>query len=146
MRDASVSGAIPGTVAGRPAYTVRVGPKHDGGLLGAGELAWDALRGLPLRAAVYAQGSDSPVLELTATDIAYGPVPASDFAVSAPSGAKVVQVRQPSASERDHARAARRRAEQRRRVRGLGAVQTALRFKLSARARRVGLPRREVKR
>ena len=42
--------------AGQPAYTVRIAPKHDGGLLGAAELAWDAARGVPLRVAVYAAG------------------------------------------------------------------------------------------
>ena len=47
----------PAGLDGRPpAYTVRISPKHDGGLLGAGELAWDAAKGLPLRAAIYAQG------------------------------------------------------------------------------------------
>ena len=45
-------GAIPSDVAGQAAYTVRVSPKHDGGLLGAGELAWDAVKGVPLRFAV----------------------------------------------------------------------------------------------
>ncbi|MDQ6750700.1 MAG: hypothetical protein M3Z33_08125 [Actinomycetota bacterium] len=141
LRDASVSGAIPGTVAGRPTYTVRVGPKHDGGLLGAGEVAWDAVRGLPLRAAVYAQGSDSPVLELTATDISYGPVPATDFAVGPPSGAKVVQVSQPS----DKGAGAAKRKKHEKPVRGLGAVQGAVPFKLSAPDKLAGLPRREVK-
>jgi len=145
MRDASVSGAIPGTVAGQPTYTVRVGPKHDGGLLGAGELAWDAVRGLPLRAAVYAQGSDSPVLELTATEINYGAVPAGDFAVTPPSGAKVVQVSQPSPTARSRAHAAKRRAGKSRRVQGLRTVQAAVPFKLSAPDKLVGLPRREVK-
>ena len=38
-------GAIPGDVAGQAAYTVRVSPKHDGGLLGSLQLAWDAVRG-----------------------------------------------------------------------------------------------------
>ncbi len=66
-----VSGAIPDNVAGREAYTVRLAPKHDGGLVGAAELSWDAVTGTPLRAAVYAAGSPSPVLELTATDISY---------------------------------------------------------------------------
>ena len=32
---ANLSGAIPTSIAGRPAYTVRISPKHDGGLLGA---------------------------------------------------------------------------------------------------------------
>ena len=45
-------GATPSDVAGQAAYTVRVSPKHDGGLLGAGALAWDALKGVPLRVAV----------------------------------------------------------------------------------------------
>src|SRR5262249_59705102 len=73
---AAVSRAIPSDVAGRPTYTVRVAPKHDGGLLGGAELAWDAVHGTPLRAAVYASGSSTPVLELKATDISYGGVPA----------------------------------------------------------------------
>src|SRR5450755_3060907 len=33
MGHANVSGAIPSDVAGEPAYTVRISPKHDGGLL-----------------------------------------------------------------------------------------------------------------
>ena len=45
----NLSGAIPGDVAGQAAYTIRISPKHDGGLLGAGALAWDAVRGVPLR-------------------------------------------------------------------------------------------------
>src|SRR5439155_21831834 len=48
MQHADVSGADPSTVAGRPAYTVRIAPKHAGGLLGGAELAWDAERGVPL--------------------------------------------------------------------------------------------------
>src|SRR5262249_22538259 len=104
-QNATLSGAIPSTVAGKPAYTVRVGPKHDGGLLGAVELGWNAVTGVPLRAAVYAQGSNSPVLELSATDVSFGSVPASDFAISPPSGAKVVRVSQPSESHTAEAKA-----------------------------------------
>src|ERR671930_467815 len=51
---AVVSGAQPSNVAGRPAYTVRVTPRHDGGLLGGAELAWGAEHGVPLRAAGFA--------------------------------------------------------------------------------------------
>ena len=60
----SLSGAIAGDVAGQPAYTVRVSPKHDGGLLGAVELAFDANHAVPLRVAVLSQGDHSPVLQL----------------------------------------------------------------------------------
>jgi outer membrane lipoprotein-sorting protein len=74
MDKVTMSGAQPDNVGGRPAYTVRVAPKDDGGLLAAGELSWDAEKGMPLRAAVYAQGKDAPVLELALADVHYGPV------------------------------------------------------------------------
>src|SRR5581483_8311871 len=38
----AISDAAPTNVAGREAYTVTVSPKHDGGLLGSAQLAWDA--------------------------------------------------------------------------------------------------------
>ena len=79
-------------MAGQPAYTVRVSPKANGGLLGGAELAWDAANGTPLRAAVYASGDSSPVLELKATDVTFGAVPDSVFEVTPPPGAKVVNL------------------------------------------------------
>src|SRR3954454_5652220 len=87
-----ISGPVPGNIAGQPAYTVRVGPGRPGGLLGAVELAWDAAHGLPLRVAVYARGNSDPVLELVATDISYGPVDTSNFAIAPPSDAHVVNL------------------------------------------------------
>jgi outer membrane lipoprotein-sorting protein len=134
-----LSRATPGNVAGRPAYTVRISPKHDGGLLGAGALAWDAAKGVPLRAAVYAQGSNTPVLELKAEHISYGKVPASAFAVSPPADAKEVNVDVPSGEPAGAKHAAERA------VTGVGPVSKALPFKLSAPATLVGLPRHEVR-
>jgi outer membrane lipoprotein-sorting protein len=134
-----LSRATPGNVAGRPAYTVRISPKHDGGLLGAGALAWDAAKGVPLRAAVYAQGSSTPVLELKAEHIRYGKVPASAFDVSPPADAKVVDVDVPSGDPVGAKHAAERA------VTGVGPVSKALPFKLSAPATLVGLPRHEVR-
>jgi outer membrane lipoprotein-sorting protein len=141
-QSADLSRAVPGNVAGRPAYTVRISPKHSGGLLGAGALAWDAAKGVPLRAAVYAQGSNSPVLELKADHISYGKVPASDFAVTPPADAKVVNVDVPSGppSGAKHDKAAEQKA-----VTGVAAVSKAVPFKLSAPAKLVGLPRHEVR-
>lgn len=81
---ALLSGAEPTDLAGQPAYTVRLEPKRNGGLLGGAELAWDAVHGTPLRAAVYAKGDSSPVLELKATHISYGSVPTSVFDISPP--------------------------------------------------------------
>src|SRR5579885_768509 len=88
----AISDAVPSNVGNQQAYTVTVSPKHDGGLLGSAQLAWDAVNGTPLKIAVYAQGSTSPVLALEATDISYGPVAASDIAVSPPAGTKIVDL------------------------------------------------------
>ena len=140
-RTTDLSRAKPGNVAGRPAYTVRISPKHDGGLLGAGALAWDAAKGVPLRAAVYAQDSSTPVLELKAERIRYGKVPASAFAVSPPAGAKVVDVDVPSRSPVD----AQHKRGGERAVTGVGPVSKAVPFQLTAPATLVGLPRREVR-
>ncbi len=132
--DANVSGAVPSDVAGHATYTVQVAPKHDGGLLGSIQLAWDASNGTPLRAAVYAAGNPSPVLELAATEIGYGPVEASAFAISIPSGAKVVDLSPPAAGHSGDEV-----------VTGASAVQSALPFNVAAPATLVGLPRREVR-
>ena len=65
---ANVSGATPTDVAGQAAYTVRVSPKEGGSLIGGAELSWDAVHGVPLRAAIYSStSSSSPVIELAAT-------------------------------------------------------------------------------
>ena len=86
---ANVSGAMPTDIAGRPAYTLRLAPKEGGSLLGGAELSWDADNGVPLRAAIYSSTSSSPVLELAATEISYGPVEGSVFEFTPPPGAKV---------------------------------------------------------
>jgi hypothetical protein len=145
-RRVDLSGAIPGDVAGHAAYTVRVGPKHSAGLLGAGELAWDAIRGVPLRIAVYARNQSTPVLELKATDISYGAVPASDFNVAPPSTAKVVKVAAPTGANPTGPKAARDRLRHRshHEVSGVKAVAAKLPFKLDAPSSLVGLTRRGV--
>lgn len=92
---ASVSGAQPTDVGGQPAYNVVVSPKHDGGLLGSAQLAWDAARGVPLRVAIYAKGSSAPVLSLEADEISYGPVPTSTVDLTPPANAKTVDLSLP---------------------------------------------------
>ncbi|HSB39001.1 MAG TPA: hypothetical protein VLD13_07930 [Gaiellaceae bacterium] len=89
---AAVGRATPTDVGGQPAYSVRVSPRHDGGLLGAAELAWDATRPVPLRVGIYAQGASSPVLELAATHVTFGSVPAGDVEISPPANAKVTDL------------------------------------------------------
>jgi outer membrane lipoprotein-sorting protein len=88
----SVSGATPTDIAGQAAYTVRVSPKEGGSLLGGAELSWDAVHGVPLRAAVYSTESSSPALELATTSISYGPVAASVFEFTPPSNAKIEEI------------------------------------------------------
>ncbi len=134
---ATITAAQPDNVAGQPAYTVGLSPKHDGGLLGSVELAWDAARGVPLRAAIYAQGSSTPVVELVATDISYGPVAASDVVVSAPAGAKTADLSPPA---KDTSGAGNDKA-----VTGLAAVQAAAGFPVTAPDTLVGLPRKDVR-
>jgi outer membrane lipoprotein-sorting protein len=142
IRHANLSGAIPSDVAGQAAYTVRVSPKHDGGLLGSAEIAWDAARGVPLKFAIYARGQDKPVIQLKVTDISYGKVPASDFAVSPPSGAKVVTVNVPAGNA--NAKAAGKHGRAHREVTGAAAVAKKVPFALTAPKTLVGLPRRSV--
>jgi outer membrane lipoprotein-sorting protein len=89
---ASVSTATPTNVAGQPAYTVRISPKEGGSLIGGAELSWDAVHGVPLRAAVYSATSGSPVIELAASEISYGPVDSSVFDFTPPAGVKIHDV------------------------------------------------------
>ena len=132
----SLSGAQPTTTGGRPTYTVRIAPKDDGGLLGAAELAWDSVHGVPLRAAVYAQGQDDPVLELEADEVSYGAIPASTFEANPPKGTRIVEV-DPVTGTDAHGRPTR--------VHGVDEVQKRLDFQLSAPAELAGLPRTDVR-
>jgi outer membrane lipoprotein-sorting protein len=134
---ALVSGAQPTDVAGQPAYTVRVEPKQNGGLLGGAELAWDAVHGTPLRAAVYAKGDSSPVLELKVTDISYGSVSSSVFDISPPPDARVTNVNPQAHRENGQGDAAP--------VTGLEAVQQQTSFPIAAPQTLAGLPQNEVR-
>ncbi|MHB8234054.1 MAG: LolA family protein [Solirubrobacteraceae bacterium] len=96
LKHATLSGATPTDIAGQPAYTARISPSEGGSLLGGAELSWDADNGVPLRAGVYSSSSSSPVLELAASEISFGPVPSSVFEFTPPANAKVEEVKLPS--------------------------------------------------
>jgi hypothetical protein len=132
----AISTAQPTNVAGQEAYSTSVSPKHDGGLLGSVELAWDAVQGTPLRVGVYAQGSSAPVVELAVTDISYGSVPSADVDVSPPAGAKVVDLGSNLHRDQSSSTPA---------VTGLDAVKAAADFPVVAPDSLVGLPRRDVR-
>jgi outer membrane lipoprotein-sorting protein len=161
MGKVDLSGAQPTDVAGQAAYRVVVSPKHDGGLLGSVQLAWDAQRGVPLQFSIYARGNTTPVLSLRATNISYGSVPASDFDVTPPAGSQVVQL---GSTARAHGPGAKLGAMALRHERhrllhgGAGhggnahdhvtsahAVAAAVPFKLDAPRTLVGLPRHTVR-
>jgi len=131
-----LSGAIPSDVAGKATYTVRAAPRHDGGLLGRVELAWDAANGIPLRAAVYSSESSSPVLELDATDVSFEAVPESTFEISPPAGAKVVNL-SPAELEGPEGHATK--------AVGTQAVSQLVDFPLTAPPTLAGLPQSEVR-
>jgi outer membrane lipoprotein-sorting protein len=92
---ASISEAVPTDVAGQPAYTVRISPKEGGSLIAGAELSWDAVHGVPLRAAIYSTSSSAPAIELAASEVSYGPVASSVFEFTPPGNAKVEEVKLP---------------------------------------------------
>jgi hypothetical protein len=47
---------------------------------------------VPLRFAIYARGNPTPVLELTATGITYGPIPSANVDINRPAGYRVVKI------------------------------------------------------
>ncbi|TMM09150.1 MAG: hypothetical protein E6G00_11035 [Actinobacteria bacterium] len=142
-RFATVIGPGREVVAGRSAYSVRVEARHNSGLFGGIGAAWDAIRGVPLRFAVYARGVKAPVLELQATGISYGPIAASTFRVSSPAHSRIHRVALGgSGNHRERLHGARHRGAHE--VQGLKAVGEALPFHLSAPAELAGLQRTSV--
>ncbi|HEY4451109.1 MAG TPA: hypothetical protein VGN13_05900 [Solirubrobacteraceae bacterium] len=95
----TVSGATPTDVAGQPAYTVHVAPRETGSLLGGAELSFDAGNGAPLRAAIYSSTSQSPVIELAASEVSFAAVPASVFEFTPPANAKIEDLSSASGTE-----------------------------------------------
>jgi len=130
----AVSDPEPGSVAGRPAYTVRITPRDDGGLLGAGELSWDAAAPVPLRFAVHARAQEEPVLELALTRVAYEDVALADVAPARHPGAERLEL--PAADAPADGGGAKS---------GLAAVRAAVPFDIAAPRTLAGLPRRAVR-
>jgi outer membrane lipoprotein-sorting protein len=132
-----VSAATPTTVAGQGAYETTLSPKHDGGLLGGLAVAFDAARGVPLRIAIDAAGSSTPVLQLEVTDISYGAVADSDVTVTPPSSAKVVDI-----APQDAPNAGGSGSQP---ITGLAAVEAAAGFPVTAPATLDGLTQQSVR-
>jgi hypothetical protein len=138
---AVVSGAIPSNVAGQKAYTVRLSPRHNGGMFGNFELAWDAARGVPLHFAIYPRGSSTAAIAITVTHIHYGPVAAGRLALTPPAGTKIVHVHMPTQKSSSDSKT----AHASRSVTGAAAVSKAVGFRLAAPARLAGFSQGEVR-
>jgi hypothetical protein len=134
-RSFDVAAPEPGHVGGRPAYTTRITPRDDGGLLGAAELSWDAERPVPLRLAVYAQGDTDPVLDVRLSRVSYERVAPADVRPGAHTGARRVGVAPASAGRPGPSSVAS----------GLRAVRARAGFDVAAPATLAGLPRRAVR-
>jgi outer membrane lipoprotein-sorting protein len=143
---ATLSNAIGDSIAGQGAYHVDATPTQSGGLLGKIQLAWDVANGVPLRFSIFARGDSTPVLELTATDISFGPVAASDVSFTPPAGAKTVDLQAPMASGKDNGQSKDQGSKAHDSgVSGVAAVKAAVPFPLSAPDTLVGLPRQDVR-
>ncbi|MDX6524349.1 MAG: hypothetical protein QOI17_1862 [Gaiellales bacterium] len=136
---ALLSGAIPDNVAGQPAYTVKLSPRHNAGLIGQVQLAWDATHGVPLRFAVYPRGSTTPAIELAVSHISFGKLSASDLALRMPHSTKVEHVHLPTQSELHHA------SRQTSSATGPSAVARAVGFRLAAPVTLAGQTREVVR-
>ena len=101
--------------------------------------------GVPLQFAIYARGNTTPVLQLKATSISYGSIPASDLNISPPAGAKVVRLATGGAPG-GAAPAPITPAPTGGPSAASHAVAAAVPFKLVAPASLVGLPRQKVTR
>ena len=140
MGRVNLSGAQPTDVAGRAAYRVTVSPKHDGGLLGSAQLAWDATMGVPLQFAIYARGNTTPVRRAEG----------DEHQLRRDPGVGLQHLAAGRSQGRCGSRPAIRRATamppraHRSSVTGAQAVAAAVPFKLVAPSSLVGLPRRRV--
>jgi len=84
--DAALSRPQPVVTGGRPAYTVRIAPTHDGGLLRSASLAVDAETGTPLRLELFGTGQTAPLVEFALSDVSYGDIDPSVFRLKLPFG------------------------------------------------------------
>ncbi len=145
--DAVFSAPKPSNIGGRPAYTVTISPRDTSGLLAGGQVSWDAANGAPLGIALLAKGNSSPVLQIQASSVEFGPVDQSAFDVSPPANAKKLDLNSIIASvsaKEASAKAKGRSAKRKPPVTGLKAVQKSVSFKLSAPAVLAGRKRDKV--
>ncbi|TAN24795.1 MAG: hypothetical protein EPN30_06215 [Actinomycetota bacterium] len=92
----SVSGST--MVAGRPAFTLTLVPTASDSLIGSIQIAVDGQTHMPVQVQVFPKGSNSPAASLGFVTLTFAPQPSSIFSFTPPSGAKVINGVQSSAS------------------------------------------------
>src|ERR1019366_4169390 len=88
------------TVAGQPAYELRLAPKDSGSLIGQIDIDIDAANYLPLQLQVLARGAVTPAFQVGYTALSFGRPAAGNFTFSPPPGAKVKTVTAPAVPRR----------------------------------------------
>ena len=136
---AVISGAIPSNVAGREAYSVHVSPRHNGGLFGEFDLAWDAAHAVPLKFAIFPRGSSTAAISISVTHIRFGAAPASDLSATPPAGTRIVHVHMPTRHDRSAQKPHVTTAV------GQAAASQAVGFAVEAPATLAGLPQHRVR-
>jgi hypothetical protein len=91
--DVQLSQPVPGVTGGRPAYTVRIAPTQDGGLLRSASVSVDAETGTPLRLDLYGVGQTAPLLEFALSDVSYGEIDPSVLRLRLPYGMAPLAIR-----------------------------------------------------
>jgi len=146
--EVKISDPVPDNVGGQAAYTVTITPVDTSGLFAGVRLSWGSANGAPLAIAILAKGQTDPVLDLHATDVSFGPVDPSVFAIQPPAGAKITDVNLNDLAAKAKAEKAKakgsRKATRAKPVTGLDAVQAAVGFKITAPASLGGLDRSNV--
>jgi outer membrane lipoprotein-sorting protein len=78
-----------GKVAGRPTYELVVHPDSGTSLIDSVTIELDGRESVPLGVQIFAVGSPRPVLDVSFTDVAFGPPAAQNFTFRPPAGAHV---------------------------------------------------------
>jgi outer membrane lipoprotein-sorting protein len=79
------------TIAGRPAYELRLAPRSAASLIDHVSIAVDGRTGVPLGVTVDPRGTGKPALDVAFTSVSFAAPAASTFEFTAPPGAKVTE-------------------------------------------------------
>jgi hypothetical protein len=91
----AVAVGSPTRVAGRAAYTLVLRPRDAQTLVGHVDIAVDAMRRVPLRVELFADGAATAAASVGFESVSFDPIDADVYRFTPPAGAKVVMVKRP---------------------------------------------------